>query len=150
MGDAVLETCLRVARLVRAEARRHRPAGLSLSEFRALAYLGAYPGATLTELAEYVGLGLPTASKLVETLRRRGDLTRRADPADRRRSVLALTRQGKGRVDAAMRVVRAQMRRRLGGLTAAEARVVRRAMAILEPLMASAAGSAARGGADGR
>lgn len=138
MSDAVLETCLLVSRLIRAEARRNRPAGLTLSEFRALAYLEAYSGATLTELAEYVGLQLPTASKLVEALRKGGNLTRREDPADRRRTLLALTPKGKSRVDEAMRVVRAHLRDRLSGLSAEDQDLVRRAMAILEPLVAPA------------
>lgn len=150
MSDAVLETCLLVSRLIRAEARRNRPAGLTLSEFRALAYLEAYSGATLTELAEYVGLQLPTASKLVEALRKGGNLTRREDPADRRRTLLALTPKGKSRVDEAMRVVRAHLRERLSGLSPDEQDLVRRAMALLEPLVAPARAPLAEEPADVR
>ncbi|HEU4763432.1 MAG TPA: MarR family transcriptional regulator [Gemmatimonadales bacterium] len=150
MSDAVLETCLLVSRLIRAEARRNRPAGLTLSEFRALAYLEAYSGATLTELAEYVGLRLPTASKLVEALRKGGNLTRREDPADRRRTLLALTPKGKSRVDEAMRVVRAHLRERLSGLSPDEQDLVRRAMALLEPLVAPARAPLAEEPADVR
>ena len=68
MADAVFETSLLVTRLVRAEARRSRPAGLSLSEFRALACLDVNPDSSLTDLAEYLGLQLPTASKLADGL----------------------------------------------------------------------------------
>jgi DNA-binding MarR family transcriptional regulator len=150
MSDAVLETCLLVSRLIRAEARRNRPAGLTLSEFRALAYLEACSGATLTELAEYVGLRLPTASKLVEALRKGGNLTRREDPADRRRTLLALTPKGKSRVDEAMRVVRAHLRERLSGLSPDEQDLVRRAMALLEPLVAPARAPLAEEPADVR
>jgi DNA-binding MarR family transcriptional regulator len=132
MTDAVFETSLLVARLVRAEARRSRPAGLSLSEFRALACLNAFPDCTLTELAEYLGLQLPTASKLADALYRAGNLTRREDERDRRRSRLALTPVGAERVEAAMAAVREHLRERLAPMPKEEQQLVLRAMNALE------------------
>mgnify|MGYP001544840976 CR=1 FL=1 len=137
--DAVFETSLLVTRLVRAEARRSRPAGLSLSEFRALACLGTYPDCSLTDLADYLGLQLPTASKLADVLVKRGEITRREDAVDRRRNRLALTPIGRDKLDLAMGVVRAHLGERLSGLTAAEQQVVLKAMHILQQLMRPAA-----------
>ncbi|MFI5235893.1 MAG: MarR family winged helix-turn-helix transcriptional regulator [Gemmatimonadales bacterium] len=135
LTESVLETSLLVARLIRTEARRSRPAGLSLSEFRALGYLSGYPDSTLTDLADYLGLQLPTASKVVDTLFKSGDLTRREDAVDRRRSRLALTEAGTTRVAIAMETVRTHLGQRLAGMSAADQRVVTRAMEILGPLV---------------
>ena len=135
MTDAVFETALLVTRLVRAEARRSRPAGLSLSEFRALACVGTYPDCSLTDLAEYLGLQLPTASKLADLLVRRGEITRREDAADRRRNRMALTPAGRAKLDLAMGAVRQHLQQRLSGLSAADQQVVLRAMQILDPLV---------------
>lgn len=139
MADAVFETSLLVTRLVRAEARQSRPAGLSLSEFRALACLGTYPDCSLTDLAEYLGLQLPTASKLADLLVRRGQITRREDAADRRRNRLALTPPGRAKLDLAMAAVREHLQSRLSGLSSADQQVVVRAMQILGPLVRPAA-----------
>lgn len=139
IADAVLDASLLVTRLVRAEARRSHPAGLSLSEFRALACLDAYRDSTLTELAEYLGVQLPTASKLADGLVRRGEITRREDAEDRRRNRLALTPAGQARLALAMGVVREHLGQRLAGLAAADQEVILRAMQLLEPLVAPGA-----------
>ena len=138
MTDAVFETSLLVTRLVRAEARRSRPAGLSLSEFRALACLDANPDSSLTDLAEYLGLQLPTASKLADGLVRRGEITRRADAGDRRRNRLALTAIGRTKLAQAMATVRTHVGERLSGLSGADQQVVLKAMQILAPLVSPA------------
>ncbi|MGH7590335.1 MAG: MarR family winged helix-turn-helix transcriptional regulator [Gemmatimonadales bacterium] len=139
MTDAVFETSLLVTRLVRAEARRSRPAGLTLSEFRALASLGSAPDSSLTDLADYLGLKLPTTSKLVDVLVTRGEVTRREDAGDRRRNRLALTNAGRAKLDAAMGLVRAHLEERLSGLSDADQQLVLHAMEVLGPLMAPVA-----------
>ena len=63
---AVMETALLVTRLVRADVRQHRPAKLSVSQLRGLAFLNAHPGASLSEMADYLGLTPPSTSKLVD------------------------------------------------------------------------------------
>ncbi|MGB7211709.1 MAG: MarR family winged helix-turn-helix transcriptional regulator [Gemmatimonadales bacterium] len=135
MTDAVFETALLVTRLVRAEARRSRPAGLTLSEFRALACLGSSPDSTLTDLAEYLGLKLPTTSKLTDVLVTRGEITRREDAGDRRRNRLALTDAGRAKLDVAMGQVRSHLEARLSGLSDADQQLVLHAMQVLGPLM---------------
>ena len=51
-------------------------------------------GASLSEVAEHVGLTLPSVSKMVDGLVTRGLLTRATDPGDRRRLTLSLTPAG--------------------------------------------------------
>ncbi len=57
---------------------------------------------SLTELAEAVSVDAPYATLIVDSLETRGLVERRTDPADRRRKLVALTREG---VTATERVV---------------------------------------------
>ena len=91
----VLDVVPLVMRAIRAELRRHRTADLSLAQFRTLAYLNSHAEVSLSEVAEHIGLSLPTMSKLVDGLLGRGLLTREEDPADRRRVILCLTERAR-------------------------------------------------------
>jgi DNA-binding MarR family transcriptional regulator len=55
-----------------------------------VAYLASEGPATVSELAEALGVSLPAASTLTRALEERGLVERREDPADRRRTVVAL------------------------------------------------------------
>lgn len=55
----------------------------------------AYGPCTMSELARYKAVGLPTMSKSVEMLVRRGWVERRSDLADRRQTVVRLTAGGR-------------------------------------------------------
>jgi DNA-binding MarR family transcriptional regulator len=55
-----------------------------------LAQIGVEQERSVGELAEALGLSLPAASKLARELEERGLVVRREDPADRRRTVVAL------------------------------------------------------------
>jgi DNA-binding MarR family transcriptional regulator len=117
---AVVEASLAVTRLVRAEVRAQRPGGLSLTEVRALGALGRQPGASLSDLAEQLGVGMPTTSKLVEDLVTRR-LVRRTDATeDRRRLALQLTPSGEARLAEALDVASARIATLMAPLSEAE------------------------------
>ena len=88
-------------RLLRTKFREKRVADLSMAQFRTLAFIDAYHGASLSEVAGHIGLGLPSMSKLVDALVNGGLLTRDVHGRDRRRICLALTAEGKRRLDEA-------------------------------------------------
>jgi len=90
----LLETIPLVMRVIRSEIRSRRFPDFSLPQFRALAFVGRHRGASLSALAEHLGLALPAASRLVEGLVIRQCLTRQPDGADRRRILLELTGYG--------------------------------------------------------
>lgn len=60
-------------------------------------------GATVADVADHLGVSKQAASQLVEQLVQRGYLTRRADPADGRARLLALTARGRACTRAAER-----------------------------------------------
>jgi DNA-binding MarR family transcriptional regulator len=68
---------------------------LSLHQLRALRALEAAPDLNLTTLAEQLGIGLPTASRLCDRLEAAGLLERTAHPHKRREVRLRLTGPGK-------------------------------------------------------
>jgi DNA-binding MarR family transcriptional regulator len=127
----VLETSLAVTRLARAGVRQRSPARLTLSQIRALAFIRSNPGSRLNDLADHLGLGAPTTSRLAAQLVGRRLLTRRPDPTDRRRSPLYLTPAGRRAVVLATAAGAALVAERLDGLKPAELTLIRRAMRIL-------------------
>ena len=96
--DACARELLDVMPLVMQDLRRtmrsQRSADLRVPELRSLAFLRHSPGSNLTDLAEYIGVSLPSMSKLVDALAVRNLIDRQPDPGDRRRVRLFLTEEG--------------------------------------------------------
>lgn len=68
--------------------------GMTRSEWRALALLGATGGITATEITRHSGMHKTKVSRAVAALESRGWLARAADPDDRRLERLELTPAG--------------------------------------------------------
>lgn len=90
----LLEVVPLIMRAMRAEVRRHRAPELSMPQFRALAFIGRNEGAALSDVAGFLGLGMPSASKLIDGLVAAKFVVRETAPADRRRVCLALSPAG--------------------------------------------------------
>ena len=133
---SVLDVVPLVMRTLRAEMRRHRAADLTVVQFRTMNYLHNRPGASLSAVADHIGLTLPAMSTLVDGLVERKMVTRGAAAGDRRRIMLALTEQGQAALEATKAAAEAQLAGRLARLSAAECAVVTQAMQILRPLFA--------------
>jgi DNA-binding MarR family transcriptional regulator len=135
VAELVLEVTLLVTRLVTPQVRLLRPKRLSLSHIRALGFLDADPDATLSAVAEYVGLTPPTTSTLVDALARRGLVVRRAATHDRRCVQLRLTEAGRGALRTALAAARSALDARFAGLSPSDRALVARAMARLRPFL---------------
>jgi DNA-binding MarR family transcriptional regulator len=127
----VLDVVPLVMRAIRAELRRRRTADLSLAQFRTLAYLNSHAEVSLSEVAEHIGLSLPTMSKLVDGLLGRGLLTRVEDPSDRRRVLLCLTEEGRAMLGGALAATQSYLAGLLGELLPDQQATVVEAMAAL-------------------
>lgn len=68
--------------------------GLSISEWRVIAVLQYFPGASSGELAERSGMDNVAVSRAVNHLLRSGLITRDLSSADRRRTILNLSKLG--------------------------------------------------------
>jgi DNA-binding MarR family transcriptional regulator len=131
----LMETTLLVVRIVRAEVRRRRPANLTVTQLRMLSFFERNPGAALFDVAEYLGLGAPTASKLAQSLVRRGFVMRRVAPADRRRKMFHVTTRGAVGLNKAYGATRRHLAALLRSLPASERVQLTRAMIRLRPVV---------------
>jgi DNA-binding MarR family transcriptional regulator len=104
----MLDVIPAVMRTIRARMRGDASVELTVVQFRALvrADRRGGGGASVSEIAEHVGLTLPSASKLVQGLARRGYFRRSAHPSDRRVSIVTLTPKGHRALESARRAAR--------------------------------------------
>ena len=93
-AQAILATIPRVMRVLRREMRRQTRDQLSVPQFRVLVFLGRNQGASLSDVAEELGVAKATASVMVDRLVRRGLVTRESHPTERRRVTLCHTPAG--------------------------------------------------------
>lgn len=128
---AVMDTVPLVMRTIRAEMRSHRTPDLSVPQFRALLYVNRHAGASLSDVAEHLGLSLPSVSKLIDRLVARGLITRESASDDRRRMVLTLTPDGQAALRAAAQATQARLADRLAALSPDELTAIIDAMNLL-------------------
>ena len=109
--------------------------GLNATEWRVLALLASYPGATASEICERLGLEKMNVSLAVGRLLKRKLLDRRGAPTDRRKLALTLTAKGEAIYDTIAPESQAFVDRLLEVIGATELAVF---MAVLERLEARA------------
>jgi len=137
-----LDTCARelldVMPLIMQDLRRtmrsQSAPDLRVPELRSLAFLRHNPGSNLTDLAEYIGVSLPSMSKLVDTLTYRGFIERTPDAQDRRRVRLGLTEPGHAILAKAREAVKASFAAKLAGLGPQDVELVTGSMRLLHTL----------------
>lgn len=131
---AVMETVLLLMQTIRAEMRSHRPEGLSVPQFRALRYVQDNAGASLSNIADHVGVALSSMSKLIDGLVARELVTRLIAVDDRRRITLELTEAGQAALAASHDGTQARFAERLETLSTAEREMVLETMQTLQTL----------------
>jgi DNA-binding MarR family transcriptional regulator len=127
-AQEVLEVVPVVMRTIRAKMRQHRAADLSVPQFRTLAFIDRNAEASLSDVAEHIGLTLPSMSKIVDGLVTRKLVTRQTHPTDRRRMILTLTHSGQTALAASREATRACLAEMLAPLTSAERTTIGQAM----------------------
>lgn len=135
-SQEVLYTIPLVMRAIRSEMRRERKPDLTVPQFRTLAFLRHYPGSSLSQVAEHVGLRLPSMSKLVDGLVERRLVARETSAGDRRRVTLAPTPAGTAVLLATENAAKARLATMLQRLSGREQNDVIHAMKILRTVFA--------------
>ena len=133
----ILEIVPMVMRAIRTEIRSHRGSELSVPQFRVLIFLNRHEGASLSDIAEHLGLTLPSMSKMIDGLVARNMVTRQMDPEDRRRVTLVLTALGRSSMQSAYQATESRLAERLVVLPASERRIIIEAMQVLESIFGS-------------
>lgn len=130
----LLEVMPMVMRDLRRSLRSQSTPDLRFPELRSLVFLGHNPGSNLTDLAEYIGVSLPSMSKLVDSLTYRGLVDRQPDVEDRRRVRLRLTDNGRNTLDVTLDAVKASFVSKLTLLERSEIDLIHRGLQHLHRL----------------
>jgi DNA-binding MarR family transcriptional regulator len=96
---------------------------IEMSQWSLLRRIGRSP-CTMSELARYKGVGLPTISKSVDMLVRRGLVERWVDKTDRRQTLVRLTAAGRKVLVECRRALEDFLDQRLASLSASERQAV--------------------------
>ena len=131
---AFLDVIPVVMGLLRCELHRHSANALTLAQFRVVVFLDRCTNASLSRIADFLGLGLPTTSKVIDGLVNSRFVERRVDPADRRRVLLELSPAGKREAETTRRTAQNALAKMLAPLSEAERTGLQEAMQSLRPL----------------
>ena len=104
----VMETIPLLMRFIRSDMRTHSADSLTIPQLRSLAFLKRNPGASLSAVADHLGVTCATASTSIERLVQRHLVQRSDHPQERRRIVLNLTTQGKSLLEESQEKTRFQ------------------------------------------
>jgi DNA-binding MarR family transcriptional regulator len=134
-AQVLLESIPEIMQVIRAEVRRQRGSELSVPQLRVLAFLGRNPGATLSAVADYVGLTLSSMSLQITSLVARNLVARTESPTDRRCIILTLTPAGQAQLDAAAQSARVSLAVGLETLPSDQRAMVVQAMQLLRSVL---------------
>lgn len=90
--------------------------GITLPEWRVMSIVASCQPTTAREISRVLVTDKAWIGLSLENLRRRGFVTRSADPKDARRSLVSLTREGREMHDAILGLARRRQRRLLAAL----------------------------------
>lgn len=133
----LMETAPQIFQVIRAEMRRGRGSELSVPQFRTLRFIQSNTDPTLSRVAEHLSLTLPSVSKLVDGLVKKGLVTRQESAADRRCLALVVTPAGESIVNSARAQALGNLTKTIRSLSEDELVTVRQAMELLRPLFAA-------------
>jgi MarR family transcriptional regulator for hemolysin len=130
----LMDTTPQIVQFIRMEMRSGRGADLSIPQFRSLRFIQRNPDTSLSHLADFLGLTLPSVSKIVDGLVKQALVFREESIIDRRRITLVLTNTGEDIVNSARALTQANLVNKLGSLDSHELETVHTAMELLHQL----------------
>ncbi|MEH0525019.1 MarR family transcriptional regulator [Streptomyces stelliscabiei] len=117
------------------EGRLRAEYDLALTSFEVLHLLLRRPGRRIQDIAEEFSITVGGTSKVVDRLETAGLCGRRANPNDRRSSIVELTVEGRKLVEGALKVFEEELELRIGSVIPEES--VREVTAVLSTLRAA-------------
>ena len=130
----LMDTAPKIIQSIRYEMRRGQRANLSIPQFRSLRFIQCNPDASLSDLANHLGLTLPSVSKLVDGLVKKGLVNRQESSTDRRRLTLLLTHSGESIINSARANAQVNIAKILSNLSTEELSTIHGALELLNPL----------------
>ena len=140
--ENLLDTCARelmditpkIIQTIRFEMRRGHGVNLSIPQFRSLRFIKSNPDASLSDLANHLGLTFPSVSKPVDGLVKNGLMSRQESITDRRRLTLLLTLSGESIINSARANAQINVAKILSNLSTEELSTIHKALELLNPL----------------
>jgi DNA-binding MarR family transcriptional regulator len=120
LAHELMDSVPLIMRAIRAEMRSHRESDLSVAQFRAMVYIHRNPAASLSQVADHLGLTPPSTSALIEELVQRGLVARKEVKENRRQIQLDLTVPGKTMLSSAQALTASHLAQILDKLNASE------------------------------
>ncbi len=124
----LLEVVPLIMRDIRNQMRSQRTPDLTVPQFRTILFVDRNTGASLSDVAEHIGIALPSASKLVDDLIKNDLMSREEDPTDRRRVSLAITHRGRTILEASRKGTLTYLSEKLGGTSPSDREAIVKAM----------------------
>jgi DNA-binding MarR family transcriptional regulator len=134
VANQIMDVIPVVMRVIRKKFRERRAADLSVAQFRTLGFVDIHNGASLSDVAEHIGLTLPSMSKMVDGLVNRKLVSRDMHSGDRRRICLSLTASGKKELQASYAHTHEYLVEKIAGLSRAEREVVLHGLELMRGL----------------
>jgi DNA-binding MarR family transcriptional regulator len=94
----------------------HGECGLQLTWFEILRFLASHGDCRVQDMAAEFGITVGGTSKVVDRIEAAGYCKRRANPSDRRSSLIALTPEGRGVLEHATTVFERELQLRIGSV----------------------------------
>lgn len=130
-ASQVLDVVPRVMDVLRGAMRSHVGDQLSVPQFRCLNFIACEPGASVSAVAAFLGVTMPTASAMVDRLVRSGAVRPSTATDDRRRSQLHLTEAGRTLLQDIRLGAHGDLARALGTRSAKELKALQDGLAVL-------------------
>jgi MarR family transcriptional regulator for hemolysin len=130
----LMDTAPKIIQSIRSEMRSGHGANLSIPQFRSLRFIQRNPDTSLSDLANHLGLTLPSVSKLVDGLVKKGLISRQESTADRRRLTLGLTQSREAIINSARANAQVNIAKILSNLSNEELNTIHRTLELLNPL----------------
>lgn len=125
-----------LSRVMIVELRREAGEDTTMPQFRVLSYLYESP-LTVSDIARRRRVSFQSAGELVQAMVERGWITRTPDPNDRRQSLLQLTDAGQQAYERAQNHMLERFSELLDSLSDDDKAVIRRAMSLLQAVLAN-------------
>jgi DNA-binding MarR family transcriptional regulator len=133
----ILEVVPLVMRTIRQEMRSNRGSEVNVPQFRILNFIRRSPQSSLTDVADHIGLTLPSISKMVDGLVERGWITREECASDRRRITLTLTDTGETMLASSLKRAQEHLSERLRELSNSDRADIAEALLTLQSVFVS-------------
>jgi DNA-binding MarR family transcriptional regulator len=122
---------------LRASMRRNIGDALSVPQFRCLGFIARNPGCSVSDVATFLGVTMPTASAMVDRLVRAAHVVAVTSATDRRRSELRVNAPGKALLDRIRAGARRDMAAALGDADDDDLAAVLQALELLHRVFAN-------------